>query len=121
MGTTPARLVSPSVVLIPTTPLLFDGQTMEPSVSVPKDPAVKFAETAAPEPELDPQGLASRMYGLLHCPPRPDQPLVEENPRKFAHSLRLALPMMTAPPARSFAATVESCIAGMPTRASEPA
>src|SRR5207302_1474963 len=121
MGTTPARLVSPSVVLIPTTPLLFAGQIMEPSVSVPREPAVKFAETAAAEPELEPQGLASMMYGLLHCPPRPDQPLEEKKERKFAHSLRFVLPRMTAPPARSFAATVEAWSAGAPTRASEPA
>jgi hypothetical protein len=61
MGTTPARLVSPKVGFMPTTPLLLAGQTMEPSVSVPIDPAVKFAETAAAEPELDPQGFLSRM------------------------------------------------------------
>jgi hypothetical protein len=35
MGTMPARLTRPSVGLMPTRPQLFDGETMEPSVSVP--------------------------------------------------------------------------------------
>src|SRR5216683_7435505 len=57
MGTTPARLVSPTVGLIPTTPLALDGQTMLPSVSLPRARTAKFADAAAPEPELEPQGL----------------------------------------------------------------
>jgi hypothetical protein len=36
-----------------------DGQTIEPSVSVPMANAQKFAETAAADPELDPQGFRS--------------------------------------------------------------
>src|ERR1700689_3481186 len=60
MGTTPARLVRPTVGLMPTTLLAFAGQTMLPSVSVPKDRVVKLADSAAPEPELEPQGLRSR-------------------------------------------------------------
>jgi hypothetical protein len=55
----PARLVNPTVGLIPTTPFAFAGQTMLPSVSVPNDTVAKFAEAAAPEPELDPHGLRS--------------------------------------------------------------
>src|SRR2546428_10052935 len=94
---------------------------MLPSVSLPTETAVKFAEAAAPEPELEPQGLRSRAYGLLHCPSRPDQPLVDSKERKFAHSERVVLPRMTAPPARRFAATVESCVAGWPNSANEPA
>src|SRR5256885_13802289 len=78
MGTTPARLTSPTVGLMPTTPLWFAGHTMLPSVSVPMETAVKFAEGAAPEPELEPQGLRSMAAGLLHCPPRPDPRLEEE-------------------------------------------
>src|ERR1700733_10004335 len=57
MGTTPARLVSPTVGLIPTRPLALDGQTMLPSVSLPNAKTAKFADAAAPEPELEPQGL----------------------------------------------------------------
>src|SRR5438128_12278740 len=92
IGTTPARLVRPTVGLRPTTPFALPGQTMLPSVSLPNETAVKFAEAAAPEPELEPQGLRSSAYGLLHCPPRPDQPLVDSKERKFAHSERVVLP-----------------------------
>src|SRR6266700_1055543 len=121
MGTTPARLVSPTVGLIPTTPLALAGQTMLPSVSLPNETVAKFADAAAPEPELEPHGLRSMPYGLLVCPPRPDQPLMDSKERKLAHSERLVLPRITAPPARRFAATVESCRAGLPNNANEPA
>src|SRR5262245_4947604 len=106
---------------MPTTPLAFDGHTMLPSVSVPSATIARFAETDAPDPELDPHGLRSSAYGLLHCPPRPLQPLVDWNDRKFAHSLSASLPRITAPPARSFAATVESLTAGCPASANDPA
>jgi hypothetical protein len=56
---TPARLVRPTVGLMPTTPLLVAGQTIEPSVSVPRPAAVRLAATDAAEPELEPQGLRS--------------------------------------------------------------
>src|SRR5438552_5819184 len=59
IGTTPPRLTSPTVGLMPTTPLAFAGHTMLPSVSVPMETAAQFAEAAAPEPELEPQGLRS--------------------------------------------------------------
>src|SRR5258706_4550436 len=121
MGTTPARLVSPMVGLIATTPLALPGQTMLPSVSLPNDTVAKFADAAAPDPELDPQGLRSMPYGLCVCPPRPDHPLIDSNDRKFAHSDKFVLPRITAPPARRFAATVESCNAGVPTSANDPA
>lgn len=61
MGTTPARLVNPTVGLMPTSPVAVDGHTMEPSVSVPRAAAAKLADTAAPDPELEPQGLRSSM------------------------------------------------------------
>src|SRR6266481_10211788 len=98
IGTTPARLVRPTVGLIPTTPLALPGQTMLPSVSLPNDTAAKLAEAAAPEPALEPQGLRSMPYGLLVCPPRRDQPLVDSNERKLAHSDKLVLPRLAAPP-----------------------
>src|SRR6267378_6728883 len=121
MGTTPARLVRPTVGLMATTPFTLPGHTMLPSVSEPNETVAKFADAAAPEPELEPHGLRSMPYGLLVCPPRPDQPLIDSKERKFAHSERLVLPRMTAPPARKWAATVESRLAGWPTRANEPA
>src|SRR5215472_14015356 len=121
MGTTPARLVSPTVGLIATTPFALPGHTMLPSVSVPNDTVAKFADAAAPEPELEPHGLRSIPYGLFVWPPRPDQPLIDSNERKLAHSDRFVLPRMTAPPARRFAATVESRTAGEPNSANDPA
>src|SRR5258708_24679797 len=108
MGTTAARLVRPTVGLMPTTPLALAGHTMLPSVSLPNDAVAKFADAAAPEPELEPQGLRSIPYGLCVCPPRPDQPLIDSKERNFAHPDRLVLPRITAPPARRIAATVEA-------------
>ena len=57
IGITPARLTSPTVGLMPTIPQVAEGQTIEPSVSVPRAAAARLAETATPEPELEPQGL----------------------------------------------------------------
>ena len=73
----PFRLIRPTVGLIPARPFEDDGQTMEPSVSVPTATAHKLAAVAAPEPELDPEGLRFSAYGFLVWPPRPLQPLVE--------------------------------------------
>src|SRR5258705_8104302 len=117
----PERLTRPSVGLMPTIPLNDEGETIEPSVSVPTAAAHKFAATAAPEPELDPDGLRASTYGFLVWPPRPLQPLVERVERKFAHSLRLVLPRMTAPASRSFSATKASRGGIEPSKASEPA
>src|SRR4051812_32002880 len=100
----PALLTNPKVGLMPTMPFADDGQTMDPSVSVPTAAAQRFAETAPPEPELDPHGLRSSTYGFFAWPPRPLQPLVECVDRKLAHSLRFVFPSRTAPAARSFAA-----------------
>ena len=111
IGTTPARLVTPTV----------GGADHAVVVRGTDDAAVglggeghraEIGRTAAPDPELEPHGLRSIAYGLLHWPPRPLHPLDESDDRKFAHSLRFAFPRMTAPPARSFAATVESRTAG---------
>ncbi len=59
IGTIPLLLTRPSVGLMPTIPFADDGQTIEPSVSVPTATAQRFAETPAPEPELEPQGFRS--------------------------------------------------------------
>src|ERR1700704_4838540 len=117
----PIRLTRPSVGLIPTRPLLFDGETIEPSVSVPTAAALRFAATAAPEPELDPDGLRSSAYGFFVSPPRPLQPLVECVERKFAHSLRFVLPRITAPASRR-RVTMKASFGGVaPSSASDPA
>jgi hypothetical protein len=59
MGMMPERLTSPTVGLSPTTPQYDAGETMDPFVSVPTDTEQKFADTAAAEPELEPEGLRS--------------------------------------------------------------
>ena len=60
IGTMPLRLARPTVGLIPTSPFADEGQMIEPSVSVPTAAAQRFADTAAPEPELEPHGLRLR-------------------------------------------------------------
>jgi hypothetical protein len=52
----PVRLSSPSVGLMPTSELMLDGDTIDPSVSVPTAAAQRLAAAAAAEPELDPDG-----------------------------------------------------------------
>src|SRR3974390_1353024 len=103
MGMMPLRLTNPTVGLIPASPFDEEGQTIEPSVSVPMPAVARFAEIPAPVPELDPQGLRASAYGFLVSPPRPLHPLVEWLDRMFAHSLRLVLPRITAPAMRNFA------------------
>src|SRR5689334_3517432 len=100
IGTMPSPGMRPMVGLMPTMPFTDDGETMEPSVSVPTAAAHKLAATATPDPELDPDGLRSSEYGLRVWPPRPLHPLLEWLERKLAHSLRLVLPRITAPASR---------------------
>src|ERR1035438_5140526 len=100
---------------------MLDGDTMDPSVSVPTAAAHKFAAVAAPDPELDPDVLRSNAYGLRVKPPRPDHPDVECVDRKLAHSLRLVLPRITAPASRR-RDTIKASAGGLePARASDPA
>src|SRR2546428_9919181 len=117
----PLRLSSPSVGLMPTSELLFEGGTIEPAVSVPIAAAARFAATALPDPELDPEGLRSSAYGFFVWPPRPLQPLVECVERKLAHSLRLVLPRTTTPAWRR-RPTMNASVGGVtPASASDPA
>ena len=55
---TPARLVSPTVGLMPTTELKLAGHRIDPSVSVPSATATKFDATDIADPLFDPQGSA---------------------------------------------------------------
>ncbi|PAV68579.1 hypothetical protein WR25_22571 [Diploscapter pachys] len=54
IGTTCVRLTRPIDGFNPTRPLIDDGHTTDPSVSVPTAAAAKLAATAAPEPDDDP-------------------------------------------------------------------
>src|SRR5436190_4369391 len=94
---------------------------MDPSVSVPIATAHQLADTPAADPELDPDGLRSSTYGFLVSPPRPLHPLVDLEPRKFAHSLKFVFPKITAPASRSFATINASRGATDPKSASDPA
>src|SRR5215475_14055223 len=108
IGMTPVRLTRPSVGLMPTSSFAPDGHTIEPSVSVPMVTVARSAATAAAEPLDEPHGLRSSTYGLLVCPPRPDQPLDEVNERKLAHSERLAMPRTIAPASRRLSTSLAS-------------
>src|SRR5204863_5786193 len=121
MGMIPSAGISPTVGLIPTIPQTDEGETIDPWVSVPTARTHIPADTAAADPELDPDGVRSRAYGFFVSPPRPLQPLVERVARKLAHSLMFVLPRRRAPAWRSFRATEESRGATDPSRASEPA
>lgn len=55
---TPARLVRPTVGLMPTTELKLAGHKIDPSVSVPIDTATMFAATDIAGPLLEPHGVA---------------------------------------------------------------
>src|SRR3954469_21040422 len=57
IGMIPLRLNSPSVGLLPTSPFAPDGQTIDPSVSVPTAAVARSAAAATPEPELEPQAF----------------------------------------------------------------
>src|SRR4029077_12133195 len=116
----PVRLRSPSVGLMPASPFAPEGQTTEPSVSVPTAATARSAEATTPEPELDPHGLRSRDSAMFVWPPIPLQPDDDGFERKFAHSERLALPMTRAPAARS-RPTMNASDGRLPASAHEPA
>src|SRR6184192_2162762 len=67
-GKTPALLTRPYVGFRPTHPHSEAGMRMLPPVSVPVVPAASAAAIAAPEPPLDPPGIASRFHGLCVAP-----------------------------------------------------
>src|SRR5579871_6305152 len=117
----PVRLTRPIVGLMPTSELTCDGETIDPSVSVPMATAARLAATATADPELEPDGFRSSAYGFLVWPPRPLQPLDECVERKFAHSLRFVFARITAPALRRRCTTNASFGAGGPASASEPA
>ena len=116
----PVRLTSPVVGLMPTIPHALAGQTIDPSVSLPMASGASPAATATAEPELDPDGLRPGPRGLTAWPPSVLQPLVEWVERKLAHSDRFALPMITAPAARSVA-TRNASSGSVSSSAGEPA
>src|SRR5256885_8932906 len=101
IGMIPAWLTTPTPGLMPTIPFADEGLMIDPSVSVPIAKAAKPAAAATPEPELDPLGVRSSTCGLWVCLPRPLHPELDRLDRMFAHSLRFALAITTAPALRS--------------------
>ena len=59
IGMMPPRLTRPTVGLMPTTPFMAAGLTIDPSVSVPMATVQNPAATATAEPELEPPGVRS--------------------------------------------------------------
>jgi hypothetical protein len=59
---TPARLVSPTVGLMPTTEIKLVGHRIDPSVSIPTTIATKFAATNIAESLLDLQGNTDKRH-----------------------------------------------------------
>src|SRR6266478_5125824 len=117
----PSCEINPTVGLRPTIKLLPEGQTTDPSVSVPTAVAQRFVAAATDDQELEPQGSKLSRYGSRVKPPRALQPLKGANPRKFAHSDRFAFPRMTAPAARNRATITASAGTRLLTNAREPA
>ena len=82
---------------MPTTPQALDGETIDPSVSVPDGERCEARRQGRPpSPSSTRTGSVERVR-VRGLPPSVDQPLVERLDRKFAHSDRLAFARMTAP------------------------
>src|SRR5437867_4434152 len=88
---------------MPTTPQYAAGIRIDPLLSVPTEPKINDALTAAAEPPLEPPGTQLSFQGLWTCP-KADFTQVPP----IAHSWRLFLPTMTEPAARRRATTVAS-------------
>ena len=67
-GTTPAVGMRPRLGFNPTILLSIAGTRPEPAVSVPSASGTRPAETATPDPELDPPGIRSLRIGLTGMP-----------------------------------------------------
>src|SRR5690349_9129273 len=108
IGTMPRRETMAMEGFIPTKPVMDDGQTTEPDVSVPMAAAAKLTDPATPEPLLDPQADFERLYAFRGPPPTVE-PLNARRVRKPANCEVLVFPRKTTPAARRRRATSESC------------
>src|SRR5215813_257409 len=97
----PHRLTRPHVGFSPVTPFTVDGNRIEPSVSVPREPKQRHAAVATPEPLEDTPVQCAALQGLTGgsmlgwCAP-------------YAPSVIWSFPSITAPAPRSRATTVAS-------------
>ena len=70
IGTIPDLLTKPMVGFKPTIEFAEEGDKIDPEVSEPKETLEKFAEIAAPLPELEPpESNFFLPYGFKVCPP----------------------------------------------------
>ena len=97
----PARLVRPTVGLMPTTPFGSRGRRCCRRSRCRAQRRRDSPRRRHPIPNSSRTDCDRSRTDCCICPPRPLQPLIEWNERKFAHSHRLVFPRMTAPPARS--------------------
>jgi len=65
IGTTPCRLIRPTVGLMPTSEFAFAGLRIEPDVSVPIAAAARFEAETTAGPELDPLGESACLPSLF--------------------------------------------------------
>ena len=118
MGMMPSWATSPSVGFSPTMPLLPAGRRSSRRFPCRSPAAHRFAGGAyRRSPSWSRTDPSSRHVGIAGEAPRALQPFkiqvrvnngLRDEPRKFAHSERFALPRMTAPAARSRATSVAS-------------
>src|SRR5436190_12406680 len=99
----PKRLTRPYVGRRPVTPQVDDGETIEPSVSVPMENPTRPAEVAEAGPAedpLEPLRFSSGAHGLRVTPPNHFAPCAKAPIESFATS--------TAPASRRRSTTVAS-------------
>ena len=65
----PDRLMEPNVGRKPVAPQAFEGEIMEPCVSVPIAKGTNPATVAAAEPAEEPLDPLNKFHGLFVCPP----------------------------------------------------
>src|SRR5205807_6822744 len=82
----PKRLTRPYVGRRPVTPHLIEGDTMEPSVSVPTEKPTRPAAVADAGPAEDPLELSSKFQGVLVMPPNHRPPCASAPIDNFATS-----------------------------------
>src|SRR5215469_5322333 len=87
----PLRLTRPYVGRKPTVPHSVDGETIEPSVSVPSEKPTSPAEVADAEPADDPLDPRSRFHGFFVRPSNQRSPCASAPIESFAISTAPAL------------------------------
>ena len=117
----PDRLTRPTVGLMPTSPTRTkDRRSTRRSRCRRRSPRGS-RQSRRPCPSSIRRDCDRARTDSSSCPPRALHPLVDLVDRKFAHSLRLVFPRITAPAARRRSTTNASRAAIDPSSASDPA